>query len=222
MNNFYDNTIQSKIKRYYKWYGFIKGMTFASQRVFIKLLNPLIDYHKMLVFRKDLHNNKNYVIRNKTIEMNYLDTSNMKSFEEVVKKYSWHETINYIEHRLQADEKCLLGYFNGHICAFLWFAPGARTVFYRSKRFLIKDSDIFLQDGLTVPSYRGKGINTSMVDYISESLREKGYNYMISFVSSDNYSSIRSLQKNDFKNYQDVRFVNSPFLSNELCFIRNI
>ena len=222
MNNVYGKSIQSKVKRYYKWYGFRKGVALALQRVLTKLLLPLIDYHKMFVFRKNLQDNKKCITQNRTIEMNYLNDSNMKSFKEVVKKYSWHDTVSFIEPRLQDKENCVLANFTGHICAFLWVATGRRTVSYRSKKFLIKDSEVFIRDLLTVPVYRGRGIITTMIGNVSESLREKGCKYMIGFVSSDNYSSIKAFQKNGFKIYQVARFVNSPFLRNELSFIKTI
>ena|GEM_PF-6139928 len=117
--------------------------------------------------------------------------------------------------RLKNGDICCCAIFEGEIVSYCWIALHRACVGEIGKTIILNNKEIYLYDAFTKPAYRGNGLFPKILSVILSYGRVKGYQRALIFALSSNISSIAAIKKTDFRDFQNVYFLDIS--GNILC-----
>lgn len=149
------------------------------------------------VFYKELDMSQGY--NPYTLEINKFNTDDL----DELSKFSKRKPEAIIE-RLYRNQKCFIGKYENKIIYYTWVDFLNIKVENRYE-IPLDGKSAYIYDGFTDFKYRNRGISKQCLYYISNYLRDKGYEKCFIAVSKGNIPSIKSIKKAGFVPGYEVR-----------------
>lgn len=191
-----------KVLKYYYDEGFFKTIQKSAVKFYriiipVKTIIYYLDFVKLNTNEFNLPEGYELVRIN---DINQISDIHMQKIQNYIgNKY----LINQLKSRLNLKGTILWFYIiNKELVGFVWTIQGNYVAPYYIP---ILENDVVLFDVDVFPEYRGKGINPIFTNYILKKLKEIEIVRAFVTVAIWNKSSIRTLEKTDFKKFAVVR-----------------
>ncbi|MEI6259619.1 MAG: hypothetical protein WCR46_06915 [Deltaproteobacteria bacterium] len=101
------------------------------------------------------------------------------------------EAMKFSLDRLENGDRVILGFFQGNPIFYIWLMFQTMDIDYR-KYIPISFNRVYAYKGFTVQQYRGKHVLAGSYRYISDCMKQGGYDKVIASIDSRNLLSLKS------------------------------
>jgi GNAT superfamily N-acetyltransferase len=104
-----------------------------------------------------------------------------------------------IEERIARGDECFVARHDGRIVCVSWAARGEHFMRPLHYRYAIGSSEVYLYDGFTVPTFRGRAIAPALGVHVLERLAGAGVTRVTIAVEPGNVANLRARAKTGFR-----------------------
>lgn len=118
-------------------------------------------------------------------------------------------SADFVESALAKGDDCLAIYDHDRLASFGWYSSQPTRI---SDQLVLHfdPSWVYMYKGFTHPDYRGKRLHGIGMALAAQSYAKRGFRGLISYVASNNFQSLRSVERMGYRTFGDIYVAGAP------------